>query len=123
MRDGEIISDKEQASHKEVKENDKAINAILKEKPHSYFDIAELAGHIRQSYRAITSNKVRSFLSMLGILFGVAAVIAMLALGQGATRSMEERLKTLGSNLLSIRGGSAKVEVSPKAVALLPGLP
>ena len=109
MRDGEIISDKEQASHKEVKENDKAINAILKEKPHSYFDIAELAGHIRQSYRAITSNKVRSFLSMLGILFGVAAVIAMLALGQGATRSMEERLKTLGSNLLSIRGGSAKV--------------
>ena len=109
MRDGKIISDKEQGPHKEVIEDDKAINAILKEKPHSYFDITELAGHIRQSYRAITSNKVRSFLSMLGILFGVAAVIAMLALGQGATRSMEERLKTLGSNLLSIRGGSAKV--------------
>lgn len=109
MRDGEVISDKTQAASKELGENDTAVNRILKERPHSYFDIAELTGHIRQSYRAITSNKVRSLLSMLGILFGVAAVIAMLALGEGAKASMQERLKTLGSNLLSIRGGSAKV--------------
>jgi macrolide transport system ATP-binding/permease protein len=45
---------------------------------------------------------------MLGILVGVAAVIAMLALGSGAQRSIAERLKTLGSNLLSVRGGSSK---------------
>ncbi len=109
MRDGEVISDEAKTGHEAKEEDKKAVERILKERPHSYFDITELSGHVRQSYRAIISNKVRSFLSMLGILFGVAAVIAMLALGEGAKISMQERLKTLGSNLLSIRGGSAKV--------------
>jgi len=59
--------------------------------------------HFRQSLRAILSHKMRSILSMMGILIGVAAVIAMLALGQGATDSIRQRLASLGSNLLSIR--------------------
>ncbi|HPQ66720.1 MAG TPA: ABC transporter permease [bacterium] len=62
--------------------------------------------HFRQSFRAIFSHKMRSILSMMGILIGVAAVIAMLALGQGATDSIRQRLASLGSNLLSIRQAS-----------------
>jgi len=108
MRDGKIVSD--ETRHR-AKIPEKASVSIkeLAGQSHSYFEKIEFKEHIRQSFRAILANKVRSFLSMLGILFGVAAVIAMLALGQGAKASMEERLKTLGSNLLSIRGGSAKV--------------
>ena len=56
--------------------------------------------------RAMLSNKVRSALSMLGILIGVAAVIAMLAVGKGAQKAVEARLAGLGSNLLMIRPGS-----------------
>ena len=69
---------------------------------------AELADHVRQSIRSIFSNRLRSLLSMLGILIGVAAVIAMLALGQGAKDSIAKRLSSLGSNLLMVRPGSSQ---------------
>ncbi len=56
--------------------------------------------------RAITANKVRSMLSMLGILIGVGAVIAMLAIGKGAQKAIEARLASLGSNLLMLMPGN-----------------
>jgi len=108
MLDGEIVSDETKGKKAFAAESAASVQKILAD-AHSYFGKIELAEHIRQSFRAMFANKVRSFLSMLGILFGVAAVIAMLALGEGAKMSIEERLKTLGSNLLSIRGGSARV--------------
>ncbi|HDP16361.1 MAG TPA: ATP-binding cassette domain-containing protein [Candidatus Omnitrophica bacterium] len=110
MRDGEIISDERQdeALCQDNGVNEVSIKKIISDNRSSLAGV-EFTEHVRQSLRAIFSNKVRSFLSMLGILFGVAAVIAMLALGQGAKLSMEERIKSLGSNLLSIRGGSAMV--------------
>ncbi|MBU1853200.1 MAG: ABC transporter permease [Candidatus Omnitrophica bacterium] len=108
MRDGSIISDDIKEKNKGHLTKEEIIKELVKE-GHSYFVGVEFKEHIRQSFRAIFANKVRSFLSMLGILFGVAAVIAMLALGQGAKASMEERIKSLGSNLLSIQGGSARV--------------
>ncbi|MFH0731705.1 MAG: ABC transporter permease [Candidatus Omnitrophota bacterium] len=107
MRDGEIISDETKAAARIAGDSKVSVGKILNS-VHAHFSKVELLEHIRQSFRAIFSNKVRSFLSMLGILFGVAAVIAMLALGQGASASIQERLKTLGSNLLSIEGGSAR---------------
>ena len=65
-----------------------------------------LLAHIFQGFRALAANKVRTFLSMLGILIGVAAVVAMLALGKGAQRAIEEQLASLGSNLLVLRAGA-----------------
>ncbi|ACD90976.1 MAG: MacB family efflux pump subunit [Chlorobium limicola] len=62
-----------------------------------------------QAFQSILSNKVRSLLSVLGILVGVASVIAMMALGEGAKAAMQQQLKSMGSNLLSVRGGSAKI--------------
>jgi len=57
----------------------------------------------------MASHKMRTFLSILGILIGVAAVIAMLALGQGAQESISKQLSSLGSNLLLVMPGSARV--------------
>ncbi|MDD5557389.1 MAG: ABC transporter permease [bacterium] len=64
--------------------------------------------HLRQALRAIATHPMRSVLSTLGILIGVAAVIAMLALGRGARQSIEARLASMGSNLLQIRPGGRR---------------
>jgi len=108
MRDGKIISDETKVKTPPSDEGDKPVRDILN-RTHSAFAKVELVEHVRQSRRAIFANKIRSFLSMLGILFGVGAVISMLALGQGAQEAMEQWIKTLGSNLLSIRGGASNV--------------
>ena len=73
------------------------------------FSLTEVREHFQQAWRMIGSNRLRSFLSMLGVLIGVACVIAMLALGRGARESIAEELSRLGSNLLSVRPGSSKV--------------
>jgi len=57
--------------------------------------------------RAIRANKMRSILTSLGIIIGVAAVIVMLAVGQGAQVSIQNDIKSMGSNLLIIRSGIA----------------
>ncbi|MBI4347854.1 MAG: ABC transporter permease [Elusimicrobia bacterium] len=69
------------------------------------FDVslAQFREYAGSALRAMTANKLRSFLSMLGILIGVAAVIAMLAIGRGAQKSIEARLASLGSNLLMLQ--------------------
>ena len=58
------------------------------------------------SLKAVASNKMRSFLSMLGIIIGVAAVIIMMAIGQGSKESIRKELSTMGTNLLTIRPGA-----------------
>ena len=55
--------------------------------------------------RSIRRNLLRSFLTMLGIVIGVAAVITMVALGNGATQSIQARISSLGTNLLMVRPG------------------
>ena len=55
--------------------------------------------------REIRRNVLRSFLTILGVVIGVAAVIAMVTLGNGATRAVPSQIASLGSNLLMIRTG------------------
>ncbi|HSL71935.1 MAG TPA: ABC transporter permease, partial [Longimicrobiales bacterium] len=54
---------------------------------------------------AIRANKLRSLLTMLGIVIGIAAVITMVALGEGAQRAVQERLQALGTNVLTVSPG------------------
>ena len=62
---------------------------------------------IRVSLRALRANKLRSALTMLGMIIGVAAVIAMVGIGNGATASITSQIQGLGSNLLTISSGQS----------------
>ncbi len=74
---------------------------------------------IRVALKALKRNKLRAFLTMLGIIIGVGAVIAMVAIGQGSKKSIQDQLSTMGSNMLTIRpnsnqtpGGGARLDAS-----------
>ena len=58
------------------------------------------------AFRAIANNKFRSFLSMLGIIIGVAAVIIMMAIGQGSKESVRKEISKQGTNVLNVRPGA-----------------
>jgi len=62
---------------------------------------------IRVSLRALQANKLRSALTMLGMIIGVAAVIAMVGIGNGATASITSQIQGLGSNLLTVSPGQS----------------
>src|ERR1051325_4063751 len=63
----------------------------------------------RIALRALARNKLRSFLTMLGIIIGVGAVIAMVAIGEGAKKRVQEQIASLGTNLLVILPGAMNV--------------
>ena len=74
------------------------------------------------SLKAVANNKMRSFLSMLGIIIGVAAVIIMMSIGQGSKESIRAELSTMGTNLLTIRPGAdmrGGVRLDPSAMQTL----
>ena len=63
---------------------------------------------IKVAFGAIRANKMRSMLTMLGIVIGIAAVITMIALGEGAQRSVQQRLQALGTNVLTVNPGQQR---------------
>jgi macrolide transport system ATP-binding/permease protein len=111
MRDGKITEDKRQkplppklkaiagasASH--------PVGARLSKLP----SVRDVSIYVQQAMRSLLANKVRSALSMLGILIGVAAVIAVQAIGDGAKKTIQAQLSALGSNLLVVQPGAARV--------------
>jgi putative ABC transport system permease protein len=64
---------------------------------------------LRVSFRALGRNKMRTFLTMLGIIIGVGAVIAMVSIGTGAKVAVENRFASMGTNLLFVSPGSKNV--------------
>lgn len=104
MRDGVIQSDERLAPLPEIKKrlddrgNFKSSNIFL-----------EILEYLKLGFKTLAANKVRTALSVLGILIGVAAVIAMLAIGRGAQKQIESQLSSLGSNLLILRPGAVRV--------------
>ena len=60
---------------------------------------------ITLAFRAINRHKLRSFLTTLGITIGVAAVVTMVTLGNGATAAVREQISSLGANVLQLRPG------------------
>lgn len=61
---------------------------------------------IKIALRALNNNKLRGFLTMLGIIIGVASVITMLAIGQGSKRSIQARIAEMGSNMIMVHPGN-----------------
>lgn len=72
--------------------------------------------------RALANNKLRAFLTMLGIIIGVASVITMLAIGQGSKRSIQQQISEMGSNMIMIYPGAERrggVRLDPSAMQTL----
>lgn len=77
---------------------------------------------IKVAITAIASNAFRSFLSMLGIIIGVAAVIIMMAIGQGSKESIRAEISKMGTNIITIRPGAERrggVRLDPSAMRTL----
>ena len=62
----------------------------------------KLKNQLKAAFRSLAKNKMRTFLTMLGIIIGVASVIAMLAIGQGSKESIQAQIANLGTNLLTV---------------------
>src|SRR6202000_1530402 len=67
----------------------------------------------RIALKALQRNKLRAFLTMLGIIIGVASVISMVAIGQGSKQSIQKTLSGMGSNRITIRPNS-NVSAGPR---------
>ena len=65
-----------------------------------------LLAALRSALRALATNRLRSMLTMLGIIIGVAAVITMIAIGGGAQKRVEEQIKSLGTNIMLVLPGA-----------------
>ncbi|MCA6071425.1 MAG: ABC transporter permease [Endomicrobium sp.] len=103
MRDGLIISDE-----KTTDKSSTVAQQPTRQFKYKSFSLSRVKDYFIQASRAITGNKMRSILSVLGVMIGVASLIAMLAVGAGAKKSVEKQLSSLGSNLLCINPGVTK---------------
>jgi macrolide transport system ATP-binding/permease protein len=74
----------------------------------SIFSPGELWAHLRAALRSLWQNRMRALLTILGILIGVTAVIAMVSVGQGAQAQIAQRIEGLGSNLLTVVPGNMR---------------
>lgn len=101
MRDGKIVSDKRNAP---IGDNLRSIKPNQEKGPSAL----TLGEHFRQGLKQLLSNKIRTALSVLGVLIGVASVVTMLAIGKGAQKQIESQLSSFGANLLMLRTGSMR---------------
>lgn len=103
VRDGSILSDEKISDHqKPISEKSTDLNTT-KNAFKDYFI------YFNQGFKTLLANKIRTFLSVLGVLIGVAAVVTILALGKGAEVEIKKNLQSLGSNLLMVRPGAVRI--------------
>jgi len=101
LQDGVIISDEKTRKIDGSKNRREA--QIFQ---HKAFSISRIQDYFVQATRALAGNKMRSVLSILGVMIGVASLIAMLAVGTGAQKAIQEQVSNLGSNLLMVAPGA-----------------
>ena len=70
---------------------------------------------LHETYTALTANKVRSGLTMLGIIIGISSVIAMISIGNGAQASIQSSIESIGSNLVMVMPGATRSFGGPQA--------
>jgi macrolide transport system ATP-binding/permease protein len=112
IRDGRIVTDKTNKNGFRPTANPKQLSSLSSPPSPSRepirHAIREGMAMLRQALRALGANKTRTFLSMLGVMIGVAAVISVMALGTGARVAVEERIAAMGANLLVLRPGRSQ---------------
>jgi macrolide transport system ATP-binding/permease protein len=111
MQDGLIVGDERNESQKLGAASHHSRQ--FKRRP---FSLSRIKGYCVQAFGSLAGNKMRSILSVLGVMIGVASLIAMLALGNGAKKSIEDQVSGLGSNILWVsKGASQKQGISYEA--------
>ncbi len=110
LKDGYILKDLKKRTVTFAATQKGGIRSKLKKR--NYFTPASISNYFVESYLTLTTNKLRSFLSILGVMIGVSAVIAMLAVGTGAKMQVEKSISSLGSNLLSVRASNSSRGIS-----------
>ncbi len=123
IKDGKILADLKNPDAPEipaVEQEDEPPAAVKRASLHALHEGWIL---VKQSVRSLLANKVRTMLSALGIMIGVAAVIATIAIANGAKAQVEKQLSRLGSNLLTLyperrsRGGVSQGASSPSRLS------
>jgi macrolide transport system ATP-binding/permease protein len=109
IKDGKKIFDEPRYGKNYVKPEVKSETENIKDGEAPAITRIEFIDYLKQAFNSIMGNKLRSALSMLGILIGVAAVIAMLAIGAGMKKSVQASMASLGSNMLTVNSGNFKM--------------
>lgn len=113
IRDGEIVSDPGPTIPKELPVEEHALRGESALK-------TEIVEATRTAFRSLYSNIFRTILTLLGIVIGVASVISMLAIGDGAKKSVVDSISAMGSNLLLVRPGGPTQRFRWDSVTLVP---
>ncbi len=117
LHDGRIVSDHVVSERSPAKRTGMRsdVPAQLAHTPGSVV----LAEALKMALRSLSHHRLRTALTMLGIIIGVASVVAMLAIGEGAKREVLERIQAMGTDLLDVKRGFAAVRGSGKGVVTL----
>jgi len=113
ITDGRIESDEQQNS--ETGNVSKTSEWVKEAKP----GVAVLGEALKMALRLLVHNRLRTALTMLGIVIGVASVVALMAIGNGAKKEVLERIQAMGTDLLSIERGRPAVRASGETVISL----
>lgn len=111
IRDGLIVADSGPKARDEAAPVEFALNTTP-----AGAGTADVVEAVRMAGRALRANLFRTVLTLLGIVIGVASVVAMLAVGNGARQSVVDRISAMGTNLLSIRPGAPNMPRSADGV-------
>ena len=113
IRDGRIVSD---VGSGDVK---LPTSDAYRRKNKGTSPITQVIESVKMAFRSLRANLFRTALTLLGVVIGVAAVVAMLAIGQGSQREVMSRFESMGSNLLFVRPGAPGTRMRGDAIATL----
>lgn len=103
VQDGLVIADEKK---KDIDDKRKKRDAQVFK--HKAFSFSRIKDYFIQAFRSLVGNKMRSVLSILGVMIGVASLISMLAVGTGAQKAIEDQVASMGSNLLMVFPGATQ---------------
>ena len=113
IRDGRIVSD---VGSGDVKQ---PTSDTYRRRNKGTSPITQVTESVKMAFRSLRANLFRTALTLLGVVIGVAAVVAMLAIGQGSQREVMSRFESMGSNLLFVRPGAPGTRMRGDAIATL----
>ncbi len=102
FRDGEVIADTRREDKPFVPQGNQKLRQLFMNRKIAS-PLAGIGEAINMALRSLTSNIFRTILTLLGIVIGVASVVAMLAIGEGATQQIVDRISAVGTNMLTLQ--------------------